>query len=808
MITDDAWTLSIVQEGLKLQFVNIPPRSGVRITNFVNMQKNICILEEVQSLLEKHAIEHVPKDQEGQGYYSTFFIVPKKDGGFRPILNLRELNTYLKVPHFKMETQKTIICALEQNDWALSMDLKDAYLHVAMFPPHRKYLRFCIMGIHYQFRAMPFGLAVAPRIFTKLMAVIGSYLRAREIQIYMYLDDWLIKNQNREILVSQSRMVLQLIERLGLIVNHAKSHLEPSQVIQYLGAVFNLQEGMIYPTLERCTKIQEEIRLLMSQTHQTAQLFLHVLGLMASCIDLTPLARLHMRPIQFYTLSFWRPHKDSLFHVIPVQDTLIQHLKWWQDCNNIMAGTPLRQSHSIFLWTDASQMGWGGTYGGPSGLWHLDRAGEGAAHQLVRDESCSTSTHSFPTYTFGEKSASEMRQLDSCVAHKQTGGGDKVLSPMLPNVGDISVGSEEQGQSEGGPHSRKKECLSGRLVQRQKGSKTDGMELRSGNSITHFPEIYDSQFGPVCDEGEQEVASVLLALSRSASMGNRCSKCRLEEHLCLCLSTSNHNSAGSEKGTTATVHSDIDCPFGTQTVMVPQYAGTSHRLSKEATSARKDVNAKKGSSRSRRSRKSKPCGLENIRVSEPTPRFSKRARDYIKQARRVSTRKLYDARLSIYRGWCDEQSVSATSASIEELANFFVYLHEVRKCKATTIAGYRSAIASIHKGIAGTSVSQDKTLSSLIKGIFNSDPDLRPLLPNWDLPSVLGALVASPFEPLSTCDMKYLTWKTVFLLALATASRVSELHALSVNENNLRVDNSGIRLLPNLQFLHGQDTTC
>ena len=56
----------------------------------------------------------------------------------------------------------------------------------------------------------------------------------------------------------------------------------------------------------------------------------------------------------------------------------------------------------------------------------------------------------FLTYTFGEKSASEMRQLDSCVAHKQT-GGDKVLSPMLPNVGDISVGSEEQGQSEGGP---------------------------------------------------------------------------------------------------------------------------------------------------------------------------------------------------------------------------------------------------------------------------------------------------------------------------------------------------------------------
>jgi hypothetical protein len=46
------------------------------------------ILEEVKKLLGKGAIELVPPGQEGQGFYSTFFIVPKKDGGLRPILNL------------------------------------------------------------------------------------------------------------------------------------------------------------------------------------------------------------------------------------------------------------------------------------------------------------------------------------------------------------------------------------------------------------------------------------------------------------------------------------------------------------------------------------------------------------------------------------------------------------------------------------------------------------------------------------------------------------------------------------------------
>jgi hypothetical protein len=64
------------------------------------------ILEEVKKLLGKGAIELVPPGQESQGFYSTFFIVPKKDGGLRPILNLKPLNVYMEKSHFKMETLK------------------------------------------------------------------------------------------------------------------------------------------------------------------------------------------------------------------------------------------------------------------------------------------------------------------------------------------------------------------------------------------------------------------------------------------------------------------------------------------------------------------------------------------------------------------------------------------------------------------------------------------------------------------------------------------------------------------------------
>ena len=76
-VTSDPWVLKIVEEGLRLKFISKPPKSGVRITNLLNIVHMSNILEEVKKLLGKGAIELVPPGQEGQGFYSTFFIVPK-----------------------------------------------------------------------------------------------------------------------------------------------------------------------------------------------------------------------------------------------------------------------------------------------------------------------------------------------------------------------------------------------------------------------------------------------------------------------------------------------------------------------------------------------------------------------------------------------------------------------------------------------------------------------------------------------------------------------------------------------------------
>ncbi|KAK9969751.1 hypothetical protein ABG768_027900, partial [Culter alburnus] len=112
------------------------------------------------------------------GFYSPYFIVPKKSGGLRPILDLRVLNRSLHKLPFKMLTQKRIFECIRPRDWFAAIDLKDAYFHVSILPRHRPFLRFMFEGRAYQYRVLPFGLALSPRIFTKITE--GALVPMRE----------------------------------------------------------------------------------------------------------------------------------------------------------------------------------------------------------------------------------------------------------------------------------------------------------------------------------------------------------------------------------------------------------------------------------------------------------------------------------------------------------------------------------------------------------------------------------------------------------------------------------------------------
>ncbi len=137
------WVLRTVRSGYTLQFGRNPPCfDGVQLTVVNSTSKAYVLQQELSSLLQKGAIEEIPQSEIEQGFFSRYFFVPKRDGGLRPILDLRCLNLSLYKGKFKMLMMKTIMSQIQRGDWFVTIDLKDAYSHIQVVQRHRKFLRF------------------------------------------------------------------------------------------------------------------------------------------------------------------------------------------------------------------------------------------------------------------------------------------------------------------------------------------------------------------------------------------------------------------------------------------------------------------------------------------------------------------------------------------------------------------------------------------------------------------------------------------------------------------------------------------
>ncbi|KAG1050395.1 hypothetical protein G6F43_007325 [Rhizopus delemar] len=126
---------NIIKDGFKLHFQQLPPLSNHPIPIVPYSADQIPLLHQtIQDLLSKEAIEKVTHPS--PGYYSSIFVIPKKDKGLRPVFNLKRLNHYLKAPHFKMETLKEVSLLIQPRDYLTSIDFSDAFLHI---PVHSDY---------------------------------------------------------------------------------------------------------------------------------------------------------------------------------------------------------------------------------------------------------------------------------------------------------------------------------------------------------------------------------------------------------------------------------------------------------------------------------------------------------------------------------------------------------------------------------------------------------------------------------------------------------------------------------------------
>lgn len=122
-----------------MEFVADPVQYFVQPNTPMDVTQHECCEREVLSLLVKGAIV---KAGQGESFISRIFLIPTRSGGYRPIINLKGLYTFLAHHKFKMEEISTVRHTFREVDWLAKLDLKDAYLTVPIFADHRRSLRF------------------------------------------------------------------------------------------------------------------------------------------------------------------------------------------------------------------------------------------------------------------------------------------------------------------------------------------------------------------------------------------------------------------------------------------------------------------------------------------------------------------------------------------------------------------------------------------------------------------------------------------------------------------------------------------
>ena len=226
LITSDRAILNIVK-GWVIPLLRTPSQSKIPHSIKMNKVEEQAMDLEIKSMLAKGAIrEAIPKETQ---FLSNVFVTPKGEFQFRPIINLKVLNSYVPYHHFKMEGLKDVKFLLRKGDWMCKIDLKDAYFSVPLSTQSRKWVRFNWKGKLYEFLCLAFGLGPAPRIFTKLMKVPVALLRRLGIRLVIYLDDMLIMGSSQEEVMKARDTIMFLFYHLGLTINTKKSVLTPSQ---------------------------------------------------------------------------------------------------------------------------------------------------------------------------------------------------------------------------------------------------------------------------------------------------------------------------------------------------------------------------------------------------------------------------------------------------------------------------------------------------------------------------------------------------------------------------------------------------
>jgi hypothetical protein len=326
-----------------------------------NPKQVLPLSEAVQKLVSQDIVEMI--DLADVRYASSIFLLQKKTGDFRFITNLKPLNQYLVYRKFKMEQPVQLKALIREGTWFASFDLKDAYPHIPLATASQGYVTFKVCGKWYKYKTLPFGVASAPRVFTKLCRVVAARLRAWwDVRLLIYIDDILVWAETRDQCRIDIDLAIKTFLYLGFQVNLGKSQLDPVQRIKHLGWIWDSVRMEVSLPADRADKALKACACILRRNRVTLRDLASMLSTFSSMLLCYVDAPLHFRALQAFLNQHLPARRSSSDYNRKVSVTYAVKLEllWWEHRLQeplIATLRPWRSQGEVS--SDACDSGWG-----------------------------------------------------------------------------------------------------------------------------------------------------------------------------------------------------------------------------------------------------------------------------------------------------------------------------------------------------------------------------------------------------------------------------------------------------------------
>ena len=361
-ITSDPSVLDIVS-GMHIELTDLPSQHNKPQPLHLSDSELSAGDDHTATLLAKNAIVETSENETGE-YLSTVFLIPKRDKGFRMILNLKRFNKFVRYEHFKMETLSHILSHITPNCFMAVFDLVDAYLTISIAGIHVPFLKFRWRNKTYMYIVLPFGISSAPCKFTKVLKPILAFIRRQGIVVLTYIDDGFTCAPTFQQCFDNICYIMKTFSFFGFLIHKIKSAPMPATQVRSLGFHVNSVTMTVTLPPDKINNAMDLCILALQRRSFDIHFLAQIIGTLISLFSACPLGKLHYRSLEFLKIEALRRSRGSFDGMCLLSQDCVSDLSWWLEHIPTTACPINRGNPSDVLYTDSSDYAWNGYFEG------------------------------------------------------------------------------------------------------------------------------------------------------------------------------------------------------------------------------------------------------------------------------------------------------------------------------------------------------------------------------------------------------------------------------------------------------------